>query len=197
LAKTTQVRVNEALSFHNVPRSQNIQRKPQSNTELNELYFWTSTVNKWQHLLAGDENKMIIMDSLRWLVRGELVRIYGYVIMPNHIHLLWEQLKMNGNELPKTSFQKYTSRLLVKIIMAANDPAKDRLKNIWQRDPLAVRIECLKTLTQKLDYMHLNPLQPRWLLSENPADYTYSSAAYYENNRDPFSILTHFGELYK
>jgi len=38
--------------------------------------------------------------SFQWLMQHELVYIYGYVIMPNHIHVLWEQLKMNGKETP-------------------------------------------------------------------------------------------------
>ena len=57
-----------------------------SYTALNEIYFWTITINKWQQLLRADDNKMIVMNSLQWLVQNELVRIYGYVIMPNHIH---------------------------------------------------------------------------------------------------------------
>lgn len=61
-----------------------------SYTELNEVYFWTITINKWQHLLKSTENKMIVISSLQWLVQKALVKIYGYVIMPNHIHLMWE-----------------------------------------------------------------------------------------------------------
>ena len=75
-----------------------------SYTELNEVYFWTITIKDWIHLLKTDEYKMVIINSLQWLIEKELVRIYGYVIMPNHIHLLWEQLKMNGKEFPKNSF---------------------------------------------------------------------------------------------
>jgi REP element-mobilizing transposase RayT len=52
--------------------------------------------------------KMIIIESFQWLVQHELVNIYGYVVMDNHIHVLWEQLKMNGKESPKESFEKYT-----------------------------------------------------------------------------------------
>jgi len=81
-----------------------------SYTTLNEIYFWTITINNWQHLLRADDNKMIVMNSLQWLVQNKLVRICGYVIMPNHFHLLWEQLKMNGKELPKSSFEKYTAK---------------------------------------------------------------------------------------
>jgi len=79
-----------------------------SYTELNEIYFWTITINNWNHLLKNDDNKMIVISSLQWLVQNELVEIYGYVIMPNHIHLLWQQLRMNGKEFPKNSFEKLT-----------------------------------------------------------------------------------------
>ena len=111
-----------------------------SYTELNEVYFWTITINNWQHLLKPDENKMIIINSLQWLVQNELVKIYGYVIMPNHIHLMWEQLLMNGKELPKNSFEKFTAKILVNNMKAKNGialknfavTATDRKYNIWQ-----------------------------------------------------------------
>jgi putative transposase len=86
----------------------------------------TITINKWQHLLKSADNKMIVIGSLQWVVQNELVRIYGYVIMPNHIHLLWEQLKMNGKELPKSSFEKYIAKSLVNKMKAENAAA---LKN--------------------------------------------------------------------
>lgn len=57
-------------------------------TELNAVYFWTITIKEWFHLLKTDESKTIITESLKWLCEKELVRIYGYVIMPNHIHLI-------------------------------------------------------------------------------------------------------------
>ncbi len=132
-----------------------------SYTALNEIYFWTITFNKWQHLLRADDNKMVVMNSLQWLVQNKLVRIYGYVIMPNHIHLLWDQLKMNGKELSKNSFEKYTEKSLVNKMKAANDvalknylvAATDRQHNIWLRDPLAIKIFNLEMFVQKLDYM--------------------------------------------
>jgi hypothetical protein len=68
--------------------------------------------------------------------------------------------------------------------------------NIWQRDPLAIRIFNKEMAAQKLDYMHLNPMQPHWLLCSNPADYRFSSARFYEQQTDEFRILTHFGEVF-
>ncbi len=44
----------------------------------------------------------------------------------------------------------------------------------------------------KLDYMHYNPLQPQWQLSNEPADYKFFSAKFYETGEDEFKILTHF-----
>ena len=32
-----------------------------SYTELNEIYFWTITINNWNHLLKIDDNKMIVV----------------------------------------------------------------------------------------------------------------------------------------
>ena len=106
------------------------------------------------------------MNSLQWLVQSELVKIYGYVIIPNHIHLMWEQLKMNGNEFPKNGFEKFTAKTFINNMKASNEAALSnyavtavhRQHNIWKRDPLAIRIFNKEMAAQKLGYMHLNPM---------------------------------------
>ena len=35
-----------------------------SYTESNEVYFWTITINSWNHLLHNDDNKLIVVSSL-------------------------------------------------------------------------------------------------------------------------------------
>jgi len=90
------------------------------------------------------DNKMIVINSLQWLVQNDLVKIYGYVVMPNHIQLIWEQLCMNGKEYPKNSFEKFTAKTLVNKMKQMKDPllqnyavtASNRQYNVWQRDPL-------------------------------------------------------------
>ena len=77
--------------------------------ELNKVYFWTATINNWNPLLKQDEYKKIIIESLDDLSNRELISIYGFVIMPNHIHLLWELKKLNGNEKPNASLLKFTA----------------------------------------------------------------------------------------
>jgi REP element-mobilizing transposase RayT len=175
-----------------------------SYTELNKVYFWTITVREWIPLLKTEEYKMIVMESLAWLCKQELVRIYGYVIMPNHIHLLWEQLKMNGKEFPKNSFEKFTAHKFRKKIGAEYPEglkkfqveASDREYNFWQRDPLAILVFSREMAAQKLDYMHYNPLQEHWKLCNLPEDYRFSSASFYEGNKDEFGLVTHYMDAF-
>jgi putative transposase len=67
------------------------QRK--SHTSLSKVYFWTATIHKWLPLLENDFNKQIIVDSLKYLSDRELITVYAFVIMPNHIHLVWGKIK--------------------------------------------------------------------------------------------------------
>lgn len=80
-----------------------------------------------------------------------------------------EQLKMNGKETPKESFEKFTGHMLLKkvkgdinILEEYATEQKDRNYLFWQRDPLAILITDKKMAGEKLDYMHSNPLQPHW-----------------------------------
>ena len=74
--------------------------------------------------------------------------------------------------------------------------ATDRQHNIWLRDPLAVKVFSRDMAAQKLEYMHLNPMQPHWLLCNSPAEYRFSSAKFYEQNENEFGLLTHFREVF-
>jgi putative transposase len=66
----------------------------------------------WQMIII----RKIIIEQLQWLKKEEKVRIYGYVIMPNHLHILWEMLERNGMEMPHASFNKWTSSNFLKKI---------------------------------------------------------------------------------
>jgi hypothetical protein len=120
-----------------------------------------AAINKWQHVLMPDENKMIVINSLQWLVQQQLIKIYGYVIMPSHIHLMWEQLCMNGKEFPKNSFEKFTAKNLVNKMKQMKDmalknyvvTATDRQYNIWLREPLAIKVFSRHLAAQKLEYI--------------------------------------------
>ena len=134
------------------------------------------------------------------LCERELVVIYGFVIMPNHLHLIWEMKKMNGKEMPCASFNKITAHSITndlkinhpKVLSHFKVDEKERIHRIWQRDPLAILMDSREKLEQKLDYIHLNPLNERWNLVDAPENYYWSSAKFYETGIDDFGFLTHY-----
>ena len=168
--------------------------------QLEEVYFWTATVKDWRHLFKPDKYKTIILEVLQELQRKSLVRIYGFVIMSNHVHLVWESINKNGREMPQASFAKATAHLILEDLKQ-NHPAvltffkvkeKERAHRIWQRDPLAILLFSKQMLEQKLQYLHQNPLQEHWQLADRPEAYQWSSAAYYETGKKTFDFLTHY-----
>lgn len=172
----------------------------QSHMSVGEVYFWTNTINNWNNLLSHETLKLVIINQLQWLIKNNKIKVYGYVIMPNHMHILWEMVEKNGKEMPHASFNKWTgSRFLIflrdtypKRVWRYYENTKERNHRFWQRDALAIKIWSRGVFEQKLEYIHLNPLQERWNLVKKPEDYRWSSAAFYENGVDEFGILTHY-----
>lgn len=83
--------------------------KRQRQIDFHNSYFYTDTIFNFAHLLADDNLKLIIINSLQFLVKNQVVEIYGYVIMPNHIHLIWNILNLNGKESPVANFTTLTA----------------------------------------------------------------------------------------
>jgi len=53
------------------------------------IEFFTATCLQWQPLLQKEAHKNIVLNSLSFLVTEKRIWLYGYVLMPNHIHILW------------------------------------------------------------------------------------------------------------
>ncbi len=161
------------------------------------IFFTTATINKWLNLLEKDEYKDILISSLRFLVQNERLYIYAFVIMPNHLHIIWSENNNKVKETAKASFLKFTSKYFLKNLKQTNPEflkrffvnKRDRKYQFWQRNSLDIDISSEKIFDQKLNYIHNNPLQPKWNLVENPVDYKYSSAKFYEEGIDEFGIL--------
>jgi putative transposase len=122
--------------------------------------------------------------------------------MPNHIHVVWELLDLNGKEMPHASFMKYTSHRFQKdlrdfhpnVLEVFKVNTDTRIYHFWQRDSLPIHLYTPKVIHQKLDYIHNNPCQGKWMLAESPIHYKYSSAIFYETGIDDFGFLSHIGE---
>ena len=92
------------------------QPKRKSHIDRGEIYFWTATINNWQHLLERDEYKNVIIDSLQYLTDEGKIDVFAFIIMPNHIHLIWRVNEPNGKESPQGSFLKYTAHTFKKML---------------------------------------------------------------------------------
>ena len=52
------------------------------------------------------------------------IKVYAFVIMPNHIHLIWKLLEPNGRESPKASFLKYTAHEFIAMVRVSTNYKK-------------------------------------------------------------------------
>ncbi|MEO6330129.1 MAG: transposase [Ginsengibacter sp.] len=81
--------------------------------------FFTATIYEWQPVLAEDEYKEIIIESLEFLVSNKRIELNAFVIMSNHIHLLWQAVNTFTPSAIQGSFMKYTAQLFRKLDLAA------------------------------------------------------------------------------
>ncbi len=177
------------------------QRK--SYMEIDQLFFWTATINNWYHLLKENKYKQVILDSLSNLSERELVEVFAFVIMPNHVHFIWRTLSLNGKETVQGSFLKFTAHAFKKMLKEDKaDLSKyevdvnNKRYEFWQRDSLAVHLYTKEVMLQKLNYIHRNPVVDRWQLAVNTSDYYFSSAKFYETGERVFSFLKDVRELF-
>ena len=160
--------------------------------------FYTATIYQWQHLLAEDKHKDIIVDSLKFLVTEKRIELNAFVIMSNHIHLIWQPMFGFTPSNIQASFMKYTAQQLKRSLSKNNIEALgsfkvnkyDRDYQFWKREPLGIELISPAVFEQNIDYIHYNPVIAG--LCINPEDYHYSSARFYYDGTDSFVMLTHY-----
>ena len=144
--------------------------------------YFTATNLEWKKLLQPDKYKDIIIDSLRFLVSEKRITLYAFVIMTNHIHLIWRMCAGIDPEAVQRDFLKYTAQK-IKADLRKYHPdilenfrvdAKDRKYQFWERNPLSVELRTHAVFLQKLEYIHWNPVKAG--LCSLPEEYKYSSA---------------------
>ena len=83
--------------------------------------FFTATILEWKHLLKGDEFKQIIVDSLLFLKKEGSIVVNAFVIMPNHIHLIWQIQDNYKQDKIQMRFLKYTAQQIKFRLIDTND----------------------------------------------------------------------------
>ena len=158
------------------------------------LYFVTFTTVDWLPVFINPEPIRIITDSLRFCIMNKYLKVYAYVIMPNHIHLVISDANFNNSRLQETltAFRKYTGHNLANYIdnylpeslwrVIHNKPLNDRNRQVWQSGWHAEGLVSEKFFNQKVNYIHENPVRKGFV--RLPEDWAHSSAGYWINGEE-------------
>ena len=151
------------------------------------VYFLTSSIVEWIPALIGRDILDMMVESLSYCRKKKGLRLYAYVLMENHIHMI-----AAAPELGKViqSFKRYTAQEILRLTEASgrewllNQFAyyKARHKQtsehqIWQEGFHPQLIGTDAMLHQKIHYIHENPVRRGWV--EAPEYWRYSSARNY------------------
>lgn len=150
-----------------------------------EIYFITTSVHNRLKILTHQTNAEIIADSLTFLVNQGSIRIYGYVIMPDHIHLI---LKSKVSEQIMRRFKSFTARKVIDNCTAKYQYVRlSKMKTsrggkqcfqLWEKSYHPVAINREAVFDQKLHYIYENPVKSG--LVTRAEEYHWSNALMYE-----------------
>ena len=150
------------------------------------LHFITFTCFRRLPLLSSVRAKNAFVQILGETRDRYGFSLVGYVVMPDHIHLLIsEPVKGTPSTVIQVLKQRVSRRLRRKrrapasqlnLLFATGD---DALPRFWQRRFYDFNVWSLKKRVEKLDYMHMNPLKRR--LVKHPRDWPWSSFSFYSN----------------
>ena len=141
----------------------------------------------------------LLLEGLNYCRRKYGMEVYGFVIMPDHFHLLlgvgaggslaaflrdWKGFVAHSivGELKRKRMNE-----LLKRFQTQARRERDSRYQIFQSDTHTEGINSARFFRQKLNYIHNNPVSAR--LASTPQAYRYSSARNYVLNKEsPFKI---------
>lgn len=158
-------------------------------------YFITCTTVNWIPVFTSRVIFEMIVECLQFLRMEGALRIYAFVILENHMHMV-----VSAEDLSKQigRFKSYTARKIIDIAKVGNNEwllkqcreekkkfKTDRTYQLWQEGYHPQRIQSEKMLWQKIEYIHNNPVRRGYV--DEPAHWIYSSARNYL--KDDHSVL--------
>ena len=156
-------------------------------TQNDGLYFITSTTVEWIPIFYTETLFKIVIDSLIFCQKNKNLKVYVYVILENHFHLI-----VAGINLSNTiqSLKRYTARQIIKIsekqkkflllnqFLFYKKRHKIQSKNqIWQEGFHMQLILNDRMLIRAVNYIHNNPVKRGYV--HKPEHWKYSSARNY------------------
>ena len=148
-------------------------------------HFITTSCYQRKALLATVQSRDLLLEVVEQVRRRYYFAVVGYVIMPEHIHLLLTEPK-RGNPLKvmQAIKQGFARRFLNRLRASEEPPPSDSRNtalddgHIWQARFYDFVVFTEKKRVEKLRYMHRNPVKRR--LVQEPQQWKWSSYRHYE-----------------
>lgn len=161
------------------------------------IYFTTLTVEGWTDVFTRNEYKNILIDNLQYCQQNKGLEIFAWCIMTNHLHLIIRAKEGFLLQDILRDFKKFTSKVLVKAI---KENIRESRKEIllkqfvtpqgirfWQRDNKPIELWSNAVISQKLHYIHQNPVEEGIVFKAE--EYMYSSAYDYAGGKGMLDIV--------
>lgn len=134
------------------------------------FYHVCSRGNNRRHILGDAQSKKCLLALIaRYQARYQF-RIYAYVIMDNHFHMVLE-----------TAESANVSRVMQGILLAFSiwyRKSRDYVGHVWQGRFVSRVIVDERQFAENIRYVHENPVRAEMVTQAQ--DYPYSSAAVFE-----------------
>jgi putative transposase len=165
------------------------------------LFYLTFQIVGWVDIFTRKIYRNIAVDSLKYCQQHKGLRLFAFVVMSNHIHLLAQSEAGDLSDIVR-DFKNHTSKKFLdvvndnvesrsdwmKIVFEYHGKFKNKQSNqIWTHENHAEHIYSDKFLKQKINYIHENPV--RLGIVEKPEDYLYSSARNYADIEGVIDVI--------
>ena len=152
------------------------------------LHFITFSCYRRLPLLRSARARNIFVRVLREVRDRYGFKLVGYVVMPEHIHLLISEPKVGTPSTAMQMLKQRVSRLLrrrrraPKSQMRFGDDHQGERRVLWQKRFYDFNVWSRKKKIEKLAYMHMNPVKRG--LADHPEQWIWSSYSFYQERPD-------------
>ena len=158
----------------------------------------TCTLINWTPIFTRPATVQILLDTFTHLQQSEGLKLYGYVILENHLHCIAQ----SGNLAKQmSSFKSYSAKMIIGYLEESRDARvlyqlafykkghkKDLQYQVWEEGLHVQWLQNEAMVRQKLDYIHLNPVQRGYV--DEAVDWRYSSARNYAGLKGLIEVYT-------
>ena len=144
------------------------------------LHFITTSCYQRRPLLGVARNRDLFLQILEQVRRRFQCVVVGYVVMPEHVHLLLSEPKRENPSVVMASLKQSFARRILQTLRSRSGPSQSGLwsaslkhGHIWQPRFYDFVVFTEKKRIEKLRYMHRNPVK-RGLVLE-PEEWEWSS----------------------